>query len=54
MIPTLPETSVILIDRFFYKYSHKGIQKNDIVIAYSPVLIFIDGRWTVTMIFAKE
>lgn len=46
MVPTLPDTSVILIDRFFYKYT-SGIRKNDIVIAYSPVnilspIIFLD------------
>lgn len=36
MLPTLPEKQVLIVDKFFYKW-RGGIQKDDIVVAHSPV-----------------
>ncbi len=37
MVPTLEDKSVLIIDKFFYKYN--GIKNNDIIVAKSPVKI---------------
>jgi len=36
MEPTIYETNLLLVDRFFYKY-FRGIKKGDVILAQSPV-----------------
>lgn len=40
MEPTLSTRSVVFVDKFFYRY--RGIKKNDIIIAKSPVKSDLD------------
>ncbi len=37
MVPTIKECSIVVVDKFFYKFRNPEIQKGDIVLAKQPI-----------------